>query len=100
MPASGRSASLVAVAVSALTHSYARRSRWTVDGRQRIGEARSSSRNVDPRRWRWLVPASNCQKLVVLPLSHDRINHNCTQALPSMTSRPLPPMAARCIFDV
>ena len=27
----------------------------------------------------------------------DRISHNCTQVLPSMTSRTLPPMAARCI---
>ena len=72
MPASGRSASLVAVAVSALTHSYARRSRWTVDGRQRIGEARSSSRNVDAWWWRYaLVQRPVCSVLVFVPkLSH------------------------------
>ena len=70
MPASGRSASLVAVAVSALTHSYARRSRWTVDGRQRIGEARSSSRNVDAWWLYALVQRPVCSVLVVPKLSH------------------------------
>ena len=35
-----------------------------------------------------------CWLVCLLP---DRINHNCTQVLPSMTSRMLPPMAARCI---
>ena len=71
MSASGRSASLVAVAVSALTHSYARRSRWTVDGRQRIGEARSSSRNVDAWWLYALVQRPVCSVLVFVPkLSH------------------------------
>ena len=51
--------------VLSLAYQHARRSRWVADGRQRIGEARSSSRNVDAWWLYALVQRPVCSVLVL-----------------------------------